>query len=208
MGLSAYICELLHVTECLFRQKVEPYSGSVSLLSTALNEGCCKSIAGPQGSSRKGAKSIATVSVLLDTGWGSPRTRTGSAIPGRRWALSTELPSQLTYDSQRMQSKVSPGARRWVVKSRGPASSALSSGVAQDALNSPSREPRRRCAVVSSRDALESPRPRFLGGGWSHKHPLPDTHPPQARRRTAGAQCCPTVCTHRLGQGAACHSWG
>ncbi|CAI9162250.1 unnamed protein product [Rangifer tarandus platyrhynchus] len=35
----------------------------------------------------------------------------------------------------------------------GPASSVLSSGVAQDALNSPSREPRRRCAVVSSRDA-------------------------------------------------------
>ena len=110
---------------------------------------------------------------------------------------------------ERMQSKVSPGARRWVVKSRGPASSVLSSGVAQDALNSPSHEPRRRCTVVSSRDALESLRPRFLRGGWSHEHPLPDTHP---HPRLAGGQqepsAGPTVCTHGLGWGAACHSWG
>ena len=41
-----------------------------------------------------------------------------------------------------MQSKVSPGAGRWVVKSGGPAASVLSSRVAQDMLNSPRSEPR------------------------------------------------------------------
>lgn len=123
-----------------------------------------KFIAGPQGSSRKGARSIAIVSVLLGVSWRSPRTRLGSVIPGRRWALSTELSSQLTYYSERMRGKVSPGARRWVVKSWGRASSVLSSAVTQDALKSPSREPRRRCAVLSSRDALESQRPGFLRG--------------------------------------------
>ena len=41
-----------------------------------------------------------------------------------------------------MQSKVSPGAGRWVVKSRGPAPSVLSSEVAQDVLNPPRSEPR------------------------------------------------------------------
>ena len=51
--------------------------------------------------------------------------------------------------------------------------------------------------------------PRVFTGSQSHEHPLPDTHP---HPRLAGEQqepsAGPAVCTHGLGQGATCHSWG
>lgn len=98
--------------------------------------------------------------------------------------------------------------QRWVVKSRGPASGVLSSGVAQDALSSRSSEPRRPCAGLSSRDAGQSQRPGFYWGPGPTSTPLPDTHHPRTRRRTVAPSAGPAVCTHGLGQGAAGHSWG
>lgn len=91
------------------------------------------------------------------------------------------------------------------MKSRGPASSVLSSGVTQDALSSPSSEPRRHVRRAVQQGRVRSQRPGFLLGGQSHEHPLPNTHP---HPRLAGGQQAPgagpAICTHSLGQGATC----